>query len=159
MKERIIEGRGYIYNQPEWHFKLSWLSFFVIQIIWIFVCGIKVNVKTLASTCIFAKFYCMVIILCVSPQTSAYFKGTKFSWHGNFPWQIQGRKTPRSYCLGQVNFDLGQIKIEVWSPSHAILFPDRTRVVQTLGTRLVALWAIYHVVIFVLLLLSLMALT
>ena len=47
--------------------------------------------------------------------------------------------------MGQVNFDLGQIKIEVWSPSHAILFPDRTRVAQTLGTRLVVQWAIDHV--------------
>ena len=58
----------------------------------------------------------MVIIMFVSPQTSAYFKGTKFSWHGNFPWQIQGRKKTRFYCPGHVNFDLGQVKIEVWWP-------------------------------------------
>ena len=50
-----------------------------------------------------------------------------------------------SDCMGQVNFDLGQMNIEVWSPSHVISFPGRTRVVQTLGTRLVALWAIDHV--------------
>ena len=46
-----------------------------------------------------------------------------------------------SNCMGQVNFDLWQIKIEVWLPSHTISFPDRTRVVQTLGMRLVAQWA------------------
>ena len=50
-----------------------------------------------------------------------------------------------SDCMGQENFDLGQMRIEVWSPSHAILFPDRTRVAQTLGTRLVVQWAIDHV--------------
>ena len=27
---------------------------------------------------------------------------------------IQGRKKRRSDCPGQVNFDLGQVKIEVW---------------------------------------------
>ena len=30
---------------------------------------------------------------------------------------LQGRKKPRSNCPGQVNFDLGQVKIEVWWPS------------------------------------------
>ena len=50
-----------------------------------------------------------------------------------------------SNCMGQVNFDLGHMNIEAWSPSHAISFPGRTRVAQTLGTRLVALWAIDHV--------------
>ena len=50
-----------------------------------------------------------------------------------------------SDCKGQVNFDLGQMNVEVWSPCHAISFPDRTRVKQTLGTRLVAQWAIDHV--------------
>jgi len=50
-----------------------------------------------------------------------------------------------SNCMGQVNFDLGQIKIEVWSPSHALSFPDRTRLAQTLGTRLVAQWVFNHV--------------
>ena len=96
MKERIIEGLGYMYNQPKWLLKLS---FFVIQIIWIFVCGTKFNVKTLAS--IFAKYFCIVIVMCVSPQTSAYFKGTKFSWHGNFPRQIQGRKNPGPIARGK----------------------------------------------------------
>ena len=47
-----------------------------------------------------------------------------------------------SNCMGQVNFDLGHMNIEAWSPSHAISFPGRTRVAQTLGTRLVAQWAI-----------------
>ena len=52
-----------------------------------------------------------------------------------------------SNCMGQVNFDLGQMRIEVWSPSHVISFPDRTRVAQTLGIRLVAQWVIDHVIL------------
>lgn len=33
---------------------------------------------------------------------------------------IQGRKKPRSDCPVQVNFDLGQVKIDVWWPSGQV---------------------------------------
>ena len=33
---------------------------------------------------------------------------------------IQGRKKRRSDCPGQVNFDIGQVKIEVWWPSGQV---------------------------------------
>ena len=36
---------------------------------------------------------------------------------------IQGRKKPWSDCPGQVNFDLGQMKIEVWWPSGQVKLP------------------------------------
>ena len=32
----------------------------------------------------------------------------------------QGRKKPRSNCPGQVNFDVGQVKIEIWWPSGRV---------------------------------------
>ena len=36
----------------------------------------------------------MVIIMCVSPQTSAYFKGTKFSWHGKARFRRRSTHVP-----------------------------------------------------------------
>ena len=42
-------------------------------------------------------------------------KGVYYSLHVQ-----QGRKTPRSDCLGQVNFALGQLKIEVQWPGGQV---------------------------------------
>ena len=36
------------------------------------------------------------------------------------PILVQGRKKPRSDCLGQVNFALGQAKMEVWWPGGQV---------------------------------------
>ena len=60
-------------------------------------------------------------------------------------FSLTGQEKTHVRCMGQVNFDLRQIKIEVWLSSHTISFPDRTGVAQTLGTRLVTQWAIDHV--------------
>lgn len=67
-----------------------------------FVCAIKFNVKTLAS--IFAKYFSIVIVMCVLAQTSAYFKGNKFSWHGTavtFPGKYRAGKNPGPIAHGK----------------------------------------------------------
>ena len=39
---------------------------------------------------------------------------------------IQGRREPWSDCPGQVNFDLGQVKIEVWWPSGQVKLASKS---------------------------------
>ena len=40
----------------------------------------------------------------------------------NCVFHVQGRKKPRSHFLGQVNFALGQVKIEVWWSTGQVKF-------------------------------------